>query len=120
MKKIENNSSGNLKNIFFETGKANLLKTSENELDNVATFLLLNPKVKIEIYGHTDNSGDPSSNLILSQQRCEEVFKELIKREVPASRLSYKGLGETAPLSSNATAEGRKQNRRIEFRIVIL
>ncbi len=120
LKKIENNTSGNLRNIFFETGKVTLLKTSENELDNVANFLFLNPTVKIEIYGHTDNSGDPSSNLILSQQRCEEVFKELLKREVPASRLSYKGLGETSPLSSNATAEGRKKNRRIEFRIVIL
>ncbi|MFN0189292.1 MAG: OmpA family protein [Bacteroidia bacterium] len=119
LKKVENGSSGNLKNIFFEKGSSTLLKSSERELDNIAIFLLQNPSISIEINGHTDNLGDQQSNLLLSQRRGEEVSKELVKRKVSLSRLSCKGFGESQPISSNTTEEGRKTNRRIEFRIFI-
>jgi len=118
LKKIESGSTAILNNIFFESGKSNLLVASANELDNIAAFLLLNSSINIEICGHTDNSGDSYSNILLSQQRGEEVYKELLKRNVPSNRISYKGLGETMPIASNATTEGRRKNRRIEFRIL--
>lgn len=73
---------------------------------------------KIRIIGHTDSSGDTNKNLILSQQRAESVKAYLIAKNIPAHLLSTKGSGSSKPVADNATAEGRKRNRRIEFEVL--
>ncbi len=118
LKKIESGNSTRLNNIFFETGKATILPTSLNEIERIADFMNNNKKIKIEIQGHTDNVGDENKNNVLSTQRAEAVYNELIKRNIAAQRLSSKGYGETKPAADNNTDKGRSLNRRIEFVIV--
>lgn len=106
-----------LKNIFFETAKFNLLETSKTELNILVQFLTDNSTLSVEIGGHTDNVGDAKSNLTLSENRAKSVYNYLIEQGIDANRLSYKGYGETKPIASNDTEEGRKTNRRTEFTI---
>ena len=73
---------------------------------------------KIRIIGHTDSSGDTNKNLMLSQQRAEAVKAYLIAKNLPAHLLSTEGSGSSKPVADNATAEGRKRNRRIEFEVL--
>jgi len=107
-----------LKNIFFETGSAELKKESTVELDKLISLLKENPTMKIEIGGHTDNVGSDNDNLALSENRAKSVYDYLIKVGVGAARLSFKGYGETKPIATNDTEEGRAQNRRTEFTVV--
>lgn len=106
-----------LNNIFFDTNKFNLLPESKVELQQFIQFLNSNPTLSIEISGHTDNVGDDKSNLILSENRAKTVYNHLIANKIWSSRLSFKGYGETKPLAGNNTEEGRKNNRRTEFKI---
>ena len=69
----------------------------------------------IEIHGHTDNDGDPESNLVLSGHRARAVYNWLVSREVPDERMSYLGFGEAFPIDTNDSEEGRQRNRRTEF-----
>ncbi len=107
-----------LNNIFFETGKAVLLPTSQNELDRLITILKENPAMIIEIRGHTDNEGGTEFNQTLSQNRAKSVVEYLISKGVDTKRLSSKGFGEKAPTSTNGTKEGKALNRRVEFKII--
>lgn len=107
-----------LNNIFYETGKFNLLPSSEAELHHLVTFLKQNSKIKVEIGSHTDNVGTDQSNLLLSQNRCDEVRKYLISKGIDPTRISAMGYGETKPVASNDTEVGRSKNRRTEFKIV--
>lgn len=107
-----------LKNIFFETAKYNLLPESEVELKKLILFLTQNPTIKIQINGHTDNVGDDNANQILSENRAKAVVDYLISKEIAKERLMYKGFGESIPKHSNETEEGRAKNRRTEFVIV--
>ncbi len=106
-----------LNNIFFDTGSPILLRQSYAELKRVAAFLKSNPKLKIEIAGHTDSVGDDASNLTLSQNRANAVLYYLQDQLDDFSRLSAKGYGKSEPVAGNSAEEGRKQNRRVEFRI---
>jgi outer membrane protein OmpA-like peptidoglycan-associated protein len=106
-----------LNNIFFETGSPILLRQSYAELKRAATFLKANPKMKIEIAGHTDSVGDDASNLILSQNRANAVLYYLQDQLDDFSRLSAKGYGKNEPIAPNSTEDGRKQNRRVEIKI---
>lgn len=106
-----------LKNVFFETGKFDLKKESQAELDELAAFLMKNATIKGELSGHTDNVGDDKSNLLLSQNRAKSVYEYLVAKGVPKERLTYKGYGETKPIKTNDTPEGRAENRRTEFKI---
>lgn len=106
-----------LNNIFFDFNRFDLLPESKVELQQLIQFLNSNPKISIEISGHTDNVGDDKSNLTLSENRAKTVYNYLITNEVPAIRLSYKGYGETKPVAENNTEDGRKNNRRTEFKI---
>ncbi|MBK9104570.1 MAG: PD40 domain-containing protein [Saprospiraceae bacterium] len=106
-----------LQNVFFESGSAALLPTSEPELNKLLWTLRKNVNMQIEIRGHTDNEGDEKSNLTLSEARAKAVYEYLAGRGITAERMSYKGFGETQPIADNATAVGRKQNRRTEFSI---
>ena len=74
-----------------------------------------NPKVLLEIDGHTDNDGNPDKNLQLSQTRADEVMKQLTLLGINANRLTAKGYGATKPIQTNDTPEGKAANRRVEF-----
>ena len=76
--------------------------------------------MKIEVAGHTDNTGDPDANVALSQRRAEVVQNYLIEHGIDAGRLSAKGYGASRPQASNETEEGRQENRRTEFKILDL
>lgn len=107
-----------LKNIFFDTDSFNLKPQSNIELEKLVQLLTKNPKIKIQISGHTDNTGDPKKNMILSDNRAKAVYTFLIAKGIDKTRLTYKGFGDTQPIAPNTTAEGRAQNRRTEFVIV--
>jgi outer membrane protein OmpA-like peptidoglycan-associated protein len=107
-----------LKNIFFESGKSEIRPQSIPELQNLVRLLKNNPSIKIEISGHTDNVGDPKANQSLSEIRANEVMKYLVVNGIDKSRMTAKGYGSSIPLESNDTEEGRKQNRRTEFKIL--
>ncbi|MGV3630584.1 MAG: OmpA family protein [Bacteroidota bacterium] len=107
-----------LNNIFFETAKATLLPTSQNELDRLVAILNDNPGMIIEIRGHTDNQGGTALNQTLSENRAKSVVDYLVSKGIDAKRLTSKGFGETAPATTNDTAEGRAVNRRVEFKII--
>lgn len=104
-----------LRNVFFETGSASLRPESSAELDRLAGLLTDVPTLKIQINGHTDNVGDDASNQSLSEARAKAVYDYLISKNIPGERLKFKGFGESQPLETNDTPEGRSRNRRTEF-----
>ncbi len=106
-----------LRNIFFETGSAELLDKSFFELDKLVDLLEATPKLGLEIQGHTDNIGTPGANQELSLGRAKSVYDFLVSSGVSADRLTYKGYGETEPIASNDTEQGRQQNRRTAFKV---
>jgi outer membrane protein OmpA-like peptidoglycan-associated protein/tetratricopeptide (TPR) repeat protein len=106
-----------LNNIFFDVDKYDLQDKSAAELNKVIRFLTDNPRIKIEISGHTDNSGSPAYNKQLSEKRAQSVYNYLITQGVDKARLRAKGFGQDKPLAPNDTEENRRLNRRIEFRI---
>jgi len=114
---VEVGTTVNLKNVLFERGTANLLPESHDELDLVVSFLQANPKVVIDLSGHTDNRGVHSHNVRLSQQRVNKVKDYLVSRGISAKRVMGKGYGGTKPIASNETEESRMLNRRVEFTI---
>ena len=107
-----------LRNIFFATGSAELLPSSTKELNKLYQLLAENPNMKIRIDGHTDNIGQEEDNQILSQNRAKAVYTFLVDQGIAADRLSYKGFGESQPIDTNDTAQGRQNNRRTEFLVV--
>ncbi len=107
-----------LKNIFFNFASAKLLDESKAELRQLVQFLRDNPDVKIRITGHTDNVGKQAYNLDLSQDRARAVANYLLNEGITLSRVSYKGMGASEPVTDNDTEEGRAQNRRTELLIV--
>jgi outer membrane protein OmpA-like peptidoglycan-associated protein len=106
------------KNVAFATGSNELIATSRDELDILASILLANKEIKIQINGHTDNVGDPAKNLKLSEGRAKAVFDYLVKKGVNAANLSFKGYGDTNPKADNTTDGGRAQNRRTDVTIL--
>ncbi|MFY0600515.1 MAG: PD40 domain-containing protein [Cyclobacteriaceae bacterium] len=107
-----------LNNIFFESGKAELKPISYVELNKASDLLKDNKTMVIEIGGHTDNVGAAELNLKLSQARAKAVMDYMILAGIDASRLRSKGYGETQPIATNDTREGKAKNRRTEFEIV--
>ncbi len=105
-----------LRGVNFESGSASLTPDSYAVLDQVVKSLKAYPEVRVEIAGHTDNVGKDDLNLVLSQKRAESVKLYLVNAGIAAERLDTKGYGKTNPISSNKTAAGRAENRRIEFR----
>jgi len=107
-----------LKNIFFESGSYILKKESDYELTQLYTLLKDNPGINIRINGHTDNIGSEDDNDLLSMKRAEAVYSFLIKKGIEQNRISFKGFGESKPIDTNDTENGRKRNRRTEFEII--
>jgi outer membrane protein OmpA-like peptidoglycan-associated protein len=101
--------------VFFDFNKATIKSVSFPLLNDVAQALTDNPKIKVEVQGHTDSIGDDNFNLKLSQKRAESVKAYLVKRGIDAGRMDPKGYGENVPIADNRTDAGRSQNRRVEF-----
>ena len=105
-----------LQGITFDTAKAAIKPESKKVLDQIGALLTGDAALRLEIQGHTDNTGAPTANLTLSQQRAEAVKKYLIDtHRIAASRLTTAGFGDTKPIADNQTEEGRAQNRRVEL-----
>ncbi len=115
---IEANAKVVLKNVFFDTKKTDLKPESISELDNVVRLMNENPNMKVQISGYTDNVGTPPDNLKLSNGRALSVVNYLVAKGVKKERLTSKGFGETDPVATNDTEEGRAMNRRTELRVV--
>lgn len=107
-----------LKNIFFDTDRYTLKEQSLVELEKLIDFLRKNPKLRIEISGHTDNVGTAGYNLELSRNRAKAVFDFLLSHGIGRERLTYEGYGFTQPIDSNETEGGRANNRRTEFKVI--
>jgi len=103
--------------IQFETGKAVILKKSYPILDEIAKVFIDNPSYIIEVQGHTDNVGNAEINMTLSGKRAQAVRDYLIKKGVPAERMTANGYGSNEPIADNSTKAGRAKNRRVEFKI---
>lgn len=101
--------------ILFETASDQLARESSVLIAEFASFLTDNPRLHVELQGHTDNVGDASANLDLSRRRAKRVADELVNAGISRNRLTYQGFGERKPVATNDTAEGRAMNRRTVF-----
>jgi outer membrane protein OmpA-like peptidoglycan-associated protein len=115
---IEKGEIIRLNNIFFASGRYELLVESYAELDKLLQVLKSNSKMKIEISGHTDAVGGDADNMTLSNNRANAVMNYLVGKGIAKDRLSAKGYGETKFIASNDTQEGKQLNRRVEFVIL--
>jgi outer membrane protein OmpA-like peptidoglycan-associated protein len=100
--------------VEFDTGTATLRESSHERLETVVEYMTARASTRIEISGHTDNVGNPNTNMALSERRAETVREYLISRGVDGSRIEAVGYGDTLPIAPNASDEGRQRNRRIE------
>ncbi|MFN0216791.1 MAG: thrombospondin type 3 repeat-containing protein [Saprospiraceae bacterium] len=105
--------------IQFETAKAILKDQSYDVLDEVVTLMRKDPSYSLSISGYTDDVGDDEANFKLSQDRAKACYDYLIFRGIKAERIRYAGFGEARPIASNDTNDGREQNRRVEFELLI-
>lgn len=115
---IEQGSKVVLKNIFFDVNKSVLRSESFSELEQLKQFMTENKDVKVEISGHTDNTGSYALNQELSQNRAKAVVDYLIANGISTERLTYRGASYDEPIASNNTDEGKQLNRRVEFKII--
>lgn len=104
--------------IHFPSGANKIQQSSNNDIENLAKMLKLKPTIKLKIEGHTDNTGDPGSNILLSIARAESVRSSLIKKGIEADRLTTIGYGLNRPTATNDTEDGKQLNRRTEFVIM--
>jgi OOP family OmpA-OmpF porin len=115
--KVEDNKF-RLDKVYFPLGEATILEGSFEQLDGLVMMMKEKPKMKILIEGHTDNVGDAGRNKRLSLERAFNVREYLVKKGISGSRIQFKGYGDTKPIASNETEEGRQANRRVEFVII--
>jgi len=101
--------------IHFDTAKATIKADSEVQVDEIASLLKANPKLKLSVEGHTDNTGTPEGNRKLSDARAASVKAALVAKGIEAPRLQSKGFGQDKPVADNRTEEGRAKNRRVEL-----
>lgn len=101
--------------INFEFGSATISASSTTALNDIYSSAVTAEGLKIGVYGHTDNVGNPEQNRILSEARAEAVKAYLVKKGIPAGRIEVQGFGEDQPLESNATESGRATNRRVQI-----
>ncbi len=104
--------------VQFESGGSILTAESKFQLDDLSAILTKYPSLRIEVSGHTDNTGDPAANKVLSQQRADVVKTYLTAQGIVPGRLSSVGYGSSKPADTNDTDAGRQKNRRTEFRII--
>lgn len=106
-----------INNVFFDFAKATLREESYPELNRVVRFMNDNPSMEIALGGHTDNVGSDADNMKLSEARIQSVKAYIAEQGIDEERMSAKGYGETKPVATNDTDEGRQENRRVEFTI---
>lgn len=104
-----------LGDVLFDSGRAELKSGAMRTIDQLVTFLKDNPERTVNVEGYTDSVGSDNFNLDLSQRRADAVRTALISRDVEGARITARGYGESSPVASNDTAEGRQRNRRIEI-----
>ncbi len=107
-----------LSTLNFEQGKAVINKNSFPELDEVVAMMSDDSKMVIQLEGHTDTSGDPKTNMKISEDRVEAVQKYLVSKGIAKDRVKTKAFGGTKPLSNARTGEAQKLNRRVEVRVL--
>ena len=118
VKPIEPGQAVKINDINFSFASAQLSPESLMVLDNFSDFLLENKTIRFEIRGHTDDVGENITNERLSNERAKSVYQYLLTKGIPASRMSYKGYGESSPLVPNINEANRAMNRRTEFYII--
>lgn len=101
--------------IRFDVNKATLKSESMGIINEIADLMKENPEIKFIVEGHTDSDGDDSFNMNLSEKRAETVVETLMKLGISKERLTFRGLGESKPIDTNNTSEGKANNRRVEF-----
>ncbi len=101
--------------IRFDVNKATLKPESMGPINKIYKLMVKYPDLKFSVEGHTDSDGDAASNMKLSEARAKTVMNQLMAMGIAADRLKYKGLGESQPIGTNATPEGKANNRRVEF-----
>ncbi|WP_077920973.1 OmpA family protein [Spirosoma sp. 209] len=107
-----------LNNLFFESGRYDLADKSRTELNRLSAFLKMNPALRIEISGHTDDTGEAAANQTLSQKRAQTVVTYLSQAGIDPGRIRAVGYGKTRPVAPNTNDENRRLNRRIEWRVL--
>lgn len=107
-----------LNNLFFKQGTSEILPESLGELERIALLLTENPKLEIELGGHTDTDGIPLQNFKLSQGRVDAVKSFLVKKGIDEKRVQTKAYGQTKPLTRDRDEESKKKNRRVEFTVL--
>lgn len=107
-----------LKHMYFATDKTDILPRSDDDLGSLYNFLVENPKVRVLITGHTDSQGTDAHNQVLSEGRAKSVKQAMVDRGIDASRLETNGMGESEPIDTNDTEEGRQNNRRVQITVL--
>lgn len=115
IKKIEVGKVYKLNDVYFASNSNQLTEESKKVINEFIEFLQENPTVEVAIHGHTDNVGDDNYNLKLSKERAKSVYEYIINNNINSKRLKYEGFGETKPIDTNETEEGRAKNRRTVF-----
>ncbi|BDC49555.1 hypothetical protein F183_A18710 [Bryobacterales bacterium F-183] len=105
----------NMSDVLFDTGKYTLRSGAREKLAKIAGIVLAHPGLKLEVEGHTDNTGGMALNQRLSEQRADEVRKYLVSQGIDANSITSQGFGYSRPVADNNTAAGRQQNRRVEL-----
>jgi len=105
----------NMSDVLFDTAKSSLRPLAREKLAKVSGIVSGHPGLRLDVEGHTDSVGGDSYNQRLSEQRGESVRDYLVQQGMLGSAVTTRGLGETQPVSSNDTASGRQQNRRVEL-----
>ncbi len=101
--------------ITFDVGKATIKPESMGEINRIVTLMTENPDLKFSVEGHTDSTGNATSNQTLSEQRSEAIVAKLVELGIAQDRLTAVGKGQNSPIADNNTDEGRAKNRRVEF-----
>lgn len=119
-KKI-NTDFGNIDfpNILFATASDKIVSSEEQGIDEIVSFMRKYPNILLEIHGHTDNLGTPEFNMDLSFRRAKAAKKLIVAKGIAPGRIVIRGFGDTKPIASNDTEEGKAKNRRIEFHIFV-
>lgn len=107
-----------LNDLNFDTGRSSIKGGGSESLDAAAKVLRKNPRLKVEIMGHTDSTGTASFNQMLSEKRAKTVFNALVSRGVSPDRLFTRGYSESKPITSNETRSGRAMNRRVHMNLI--
>jgi outer membrane protein OmpA-like peptidoglycan-associated protein len=101
--------------VFFPAGGLTLIRDARDNLDIVAAYLREHPTIALELHGHSDSVGSRATNLQLSRRRAKAVKEYLVAQGIDARRLPVRAVGESRPIASNATEEGRLKNRRVDL-----